>query len=214
MITIMVKYKTPLLDYLYYFNKTSKIHYHFINKIIYTFIQYLELGDMYNDFYKKVEYVTKNCEKKEYINDIINKYSNHLAFNFINKDIIKHPSLYILKYTIVTEEFLDEFGDKIGWEFIGCIVKLTNNIIKKHANKFVLEDLLLNQELSEEIIILFLNKIFENRYRIALLIRFQKLSKNFIINHRDVLLYDDIYVHYLITYQNISSSFISNHKYE
>ncbi len=87
---------------------------------------------------------------------------------------------WISKYQKLSEEFIEKFQDKVEWEWISQYQKLSEQFIEKFQDKVDWDCISINQKLSEEFIEKFQDKI--DWFWIS---QYQNLSEQFIEKFQD-----------------------------
>jgi len=82
----------------------------------------------------------------------------------------------------LSESFIEQFQDKVQWEYISCYQKLSEKFIAKFENKVNWRKISWSQNLSESFVETFQHKV--NWYCIS---KHQKLSESFIEKFQDVV---------------------------
>jgi hypothetical protein len=95
---------------------------------------------------------------------------------------------------LLSEEFVEEFEDKIDWELVITFNRFRESFLRKNIDKLNIDDLCLFQTLSED----FITQI--NRHHVS---TYQKLSEKFIEEFKENL---DFYS--ISTHQELSEDFI------
>ena len=114
---------------------------------------------------------------------------------------VKDLSEIIYDYPL-TEEFIDKYYDKNGWEVISEVQKLSEEFIERHSDKVFWSSIPIYQKLSEEFLERNIEKMHGN-YVFA----YQKLSERFIEKYNMNQCWDII-----SQYQYLSDEFIEKYK--
>ena len=128
---------------------------------------------------------------------IAQRVNELLNTNYVGR-ITKYDWNWISRYNTLSEEFIEEFADKVNWYCISVHQKLSESFIRKHADKVNWSAISSTQTLSEDFIREFQDKVVW--YNIS---AYQKLSESFIREYQHKVVW------YCISkYQKLSESFI------
>lgn len=118
----------------------------------------------------------------------INKLTHHMLYNKIidlNKDENgKINWNNVLNYPDLPLSFVDCYFHQLKPFGIERRIKLNDELIKKYASSLNWYQLLLNQDISEDILELFLDKFIAINLLIYVF-KYQKLSLNFLLKHKN-----------------------------
>lgn len=131
--------------------------------------------------------------------DVLMGY-RHLSMNFINKHIDKIHFAYIYNH-VLSEDFIEQYQDRVNWSDISQFQKLSESFIEKHQDKVNWSYISQFQILSET----FIEK-YSHKLSLYFVIRSQKLSEEFIRRHiKDFNLND------ICEFQDVSEKFLSTY---
>ena len=134
---------------------------------------------------------------------IAQRVNELLNTNYVGR-ITKYDWNWISRYNTLSEEFIEEFADKVNWYCISVHQKLSESFIRKHADKVNWSAISSTQTLSEDFIREFQSKVSWNSISV-----FQKLSEDFIREFQDKVVWYNI-----SAYQKLSESFIREYQHK
>jgi len=88
-------------------------------------------------------------------------------------------------YQKLSEDFIQEFKDKVDWEYISCYQILSEDFIREFINRIHWDGISYYQQLSEEFV-----QEFKNEVDWEYISRYQKLSSKFIDEFIDYMYYE------------------------